>query len=228
MFGVLLESRARRHRRTGGAALSIAAHATLIGAIGGAAAHGRASSLKTKYEPVPVHFASPLDVEVAPRRTGGGPTIPALKTVRIARLNLPSTPGIGPVPDVTRVLDNICIGCGDPSLRPSTFVATNAPKAPLTEEWHGAELVMRILTPGIPRYPDMLRAAGIEGTVIVQFAVDTAGRVDMNSVKVLSSTHELFAAAVRDALGRFRFKPAEADGRRLTALAQMPFDFRLR
>jgi hypothetical protein len=32
---------------------------------------------------------------------------------------------------------------------------------------------------------------------------------------------------VRDAMGNFRFRPAEVGGRRVAALAQMPFEFRI-
>jgi hypothetical protein len=43
MFGTLLEARARRHRRTGGAALSIAAHVAIIGVTTAATMHGTAA-----------------------------------------------------------------------------------------------------------------------------------------------------------------------------------------
>jgi protein TonB len=87
---------------------------------------------------------------------------------------------------------------------------------------------MRIVTSATPRYPESLRQAGLDGRVLVRFIVDTIGKVDMNSVQVLESTHDLFARAVRDALGRFRFKPAEVRGRRIPAMAEMPFEFQMR
>jgi len=88
-------------------------------------------------------------------------------------------------------------------------------------------VLMNVITPARPRYPESLRSAGIDGRVLVQFTVDTTGRVDMNSVKILSSTHDLFTRAVRDALGNFRFRPAEVGGRRVNALAEMPFEFQI-
>jgi TonB family protein len=63
--------------------------------------------------------------------------------------------------------------------------------------------------------------------VLIQFTVDTLGRVDMQSLKVLNSTHSLFTDAVRQSLSAFRFKPAEVNGKRVPALAQMPFEFHL-
>jgi TonB family protein len=61
-----------------------------------------------------------------------------------------------------------------------------------------------------PRFPDELRAHPIEGEVIVQFRVTEKGRVDVSSMQVLQSPHELFTEAVRSVLPRFRFEPAHA------------------
>ena len=79
-----------------------------------------------------------------------------------------------------------------------------------------------------PRYPDALRAAGIEGSVLVMFVVDTSGHPDMSSLKVIRSTDEAFTTAVRNALPNMKFKPAEIDnGRKVKQLLQMPFEFNL-
>lgn len=78
-----------------------------------------------------------------------------------------------------------------------------------------------------PRYPDMLRTANVEGEVLVQFVVDTTGRVEMGTFKVLKSSHDLFTNSVRQALGTMRFYPAEIGGRRVKQLVQQPFNFTL-
>jgi TonB family protein len=59
-----------------------------------------------------------------------------------------------------------------------------------------------------PRFPDMLRSAGVEGEVRALFVIDTMGRVDMSTFMVLKSTHDLFTNAVRAAVGAFRYVPA--------------------
>jgi TonB family protein len=61
-----------------------------------------------------------------------------------------------------------------------------------------------------PRFPDALRAHPIEGDVIVQFRVTEKGRVDVSSMQVLQSPHELFTEAVRSVLPKFRFEPAHS------------------
>jgi protein TonB len=86
-----------------------------------------------------------------------------------------------------------------------------------------------VMAPGAqgPSYPDMLRSAGIEGTVLAQFVVDTTGRADMSTFKALKSDNDLFTTAVRNALQRMRFLPAEVGGRKVKQLVQQPFQFSL-
>ena len=85
------------------------------------------------------------------------------------------------------------------------------------------------LMPDSPRplYPELLKAANVEGEVLAQFVVDTAGRVESNTFKVLKSSHELFTLSVKSALDVLRFYPAELSGRKVRQLVQMPFVFGL-
>lgn len=76
-----------------------------------------------------------------------------------------------------------------------------------------------------PRYPDILRSAGVEGVVIVQFVVNEDGSADTSSLKVLRSTHALFQAAVRYAMPNMRFAPAMVKGRAVRQLIEQTFEF---
>ena len=76
-----------------------------------------------------------------------------------------------------------------------------------------------------PRYPDLLRSANVGGEVIAQFVVDTSGRPQMETFKVMRSTHDLFTASVRAALPNLRFSPAEVGSHKVKQLMQMPFQF---
>lgn len=78
-----------------------------------------------------------------------------------------------------------------------------------------------------PRYPDILRSGGVEGQVLAQFVVDTTGRVEIASFRVLRSDHAMFEQAVRSALPNMRFLPAEVGGRKVKQLVQQPFVFAL-
>jgi TonB family protein len=78
---------------------------------------------------------------------------------------------------------------------------------------------------GFPRYPDVLRQAGVQGEVLAQFIVGPDGRADVESFKVLKSTHDLFTKSVRAALPQMRFEPAIVGGRAVRQLVQQPFSF---
>ena len=80
---------------------------------------------------------------------------------------------------------------------------------------------------GNPAYPEMLKSSGVEGEALVQFVVDTTGRAEPGSFKVLRASHDAFGQAVRAALPRMRFLPAEIGGRKVRMLVQQPFAFAL-
>jgi protein TonB len=78
-----------------------------------------------------------------------------------------------------------------------------------------------------PRYPEILRSSGVEGQVTALFVVDETGRAEEDSVRFVRSDNPLFENAVKQALHRMRFVPAEIGGRKVRQLVQMPFVFTL-
>src|SRR5688572_23876195 len=64
-------------------------------------------------------------------------------------------------------------------------------------------------------FPEALRSSGVGGEVSAQFVVDTLGRIESGSFKVLKATNDMFASAVRSHLPRMRFYPAEVGGRKV-------------
>ncbi|HEX3158447.1 MAG TPA: energy transducer TonB [Gemmatimonadaceae bacterium] len=78
-----------------------------------------------------------------------------------------------------------------------------------------------------PQYPAELRAAGVNGSVMAQFVVDTMGRVEVGTFKAIESSHDLFTESVRRTLPELRFTPAKVGGRRVRQLVQQPFMFNL-
>jgi TonB family protein len=78
-----------------------------------------------------------------------------------------------------------------------------------------------------PRYPDMLRSSNVQGDVLVEFVVDTMGRADTTTIRVIRSTHDMFTASVRAILPQLQFSPAEVAKRKVKQLVQMPFEFHL-
>lgn len=78
------------------------------------------------------------------------------------------------------------------------------------------------------KYPDAMRSRGVTGCVLAQWVVDTTGRADTTSFRILKASHTEFAQAVRDALPAMRFTPAEVQGQKVRQLVQEPFDFSIR
>lgn len=79
-----------------------------------------------------------------------------------------------------------------------------------------------------PEYPQLLRTAGIEGTVIVQVVIDTMGRAEHNSLKIIRSPNPGFDQPVKNAVQRALFRPARVHGRAVRVLVQIPFNFTLK
>ncbi|HEY0777842.1 MAG TPA: energy transducer TonB [Gemmatirosa sp.] len=78
-----------------------------------------------------------------------------------------------------------------------------------------------------PRYPVELREKGVQGEVLVEFTVDTAGHADTTTFTVVETSNPLFTSAVRDALPLMRFTPAVMHGRHVRQLVRLPMKFRL-
>ena len=84
----------------------------------------------------------------------------------------------------------------------------------------------RISSPPL-EYPRMMRQAGIEGNVVLQAVVDTTGRVEAGSVRVMSSTHKSFESSARTLLAKSLFRPGRVRGTPVRVLIQIPVTFNL-
>ena len=76
-------------------------------------------------------------------------------------------------------------------------------------------------------YPESMRSNGAEGEVMAQFVVNENGRVETGTFKVLSSTNAAFTAAVKAALPRMRFRPAQIGKTKVSQVVQQAFVFKL-
>ena len=76
-------------------------------------------------------------------------------------------------------------------------------------------------------YPESMRATGEEGQVLAQFVVNENGRVDTGTFKVLESSSPQFTAAVKSALSRMRFRPAQIGRTNVSQVVQQAFVFKL-
>ena len=82
-----------------------------------------------------------------------------------------------------------------------------------------------ILTPGPQRFPEALRASGMGGRVVLEFVVDTTGRVDQSSFKVISTPHPAFANAAKEMLSKSVFRPGRMRGQAVAVLVRQSINF---
>ena len=231
MLTQLVESKPVSRRSPGGTAIAFVVHYGLILlAIYTSAGTARAASSpraeKVRFvepprakepepkPPAPDLLAAPLPARLAPSL--------------IAPLDIPS---VIPDIDLSRAPTDPGVFAGGRGRSgpptPDTVVA-GPPRS--DKAWFEHEVdkpVVQAPNSAAPVYPDVLRQAGVEGYALVSFVVDTAGRVDVSTFKVIRSTHELFSNAVRSALPRMRFLPAEANRTRVRQLVQQPFSFEI-
>lgn len=78
-----------------------------------------------------------------------------------------------------------------------------------------------------PVYPPALRAARVEGAVQVTYVVDALGRVEPESITIVSSDHPSMSDAVRMALLQARFQPGKVRGTPVRSLVQQTIRFSL-
>jgi len=78
------------------------------------------------------------------------------------------------------------------------------------------------------QYPDLLRQAGVQGRVLVQAIIDTAGRAEPPSVKVIQSPNPGFDQPAKNYVLRALFRPARVHGRAVRVLVNLPIDFKIK
>jgi len=76
-----------------------------------------------------------------------------------------------------------------------------------------------------PAYPEILRQAGIEGRVTIEFIIDTTGRAERGGMRTVHTDHALFEAPARAAVNTCRFRPGRISGRAVRVRVQLPVNF---
>jgi periplasmic protein TonB len=212
-FG-LLESRRRRRRSPKETALSIAVHLGLIAAFVYATAESGEVGLSPAQSVQSITFAMP---RAAPKAAPASPAPQRQPTSRPTTSAAVASPT--PIEESSAsVLSGDGVGPGD----------SDSPGERGAYYEHEVGVSVASLGGGMrPRYPDALRQSRVEGKVEIEFVVDERGRVDMNTVKVIESTHALFTSAVRSALRGMRFSPARVNGVAVRQFVRLPVVFQL-
>ncbi len=84
-----------------------------------------------------------------------------------------------------------------------------------------------VLSGPIPVYPELLKQAQIQGRVLVQAVIDTLGRAELNSVKILQSPNPGFDQSARQYVLKALFRPARVHGRAVRVLINIPIDYKI-
>ena len=236
MFNNLLESKPKKQRTVGGLVLSGVIHALLITAAVYGTLQAKESIEKVKQEkvefvemkkkdepPPPKEEPKPMPKDVV-----AAPPPPKGFQVLTAPIKVPDV-----LPDIDlskKVTDEADFSGKGVAGGTSKGVVGGTAPVNTDQPYFEFQVEKQVQTaPGgpTPRYPDMLRSANIEGEVLAQFIVDTTGRYESGSFKVIKSSHDLFTAAVKNALPNMKFYPAEIGGRKVKQLVQQPFTFGL-
>jgi len=235
MFNNLLESKPKKEKRGGGTVASIVLHSVLIALAIYATANAAIQNEKPRQEKIDF-VETPKDEPPPPKDEPPPPPPPDIVAAPpppkgFQVLTAPvEIPDVIPDIDLTKKVtdENDFSGKGVAGGVAKGVEGGKAPVIQTDQPYFEFQVEKPVVTaPGStqPRYPDMLRQAGVEGEVLAQFVVDTTGRVEGGSLKILKSSHDLFVQSVRNALPNMKFIPAEVGGRKVKQLVQQPFTF---
>ncbi len=76
-----------------------------------------------------------------------------------------------------------------------------------------------------PVYPALLKQAGIQGRVILPAVIDTTGRVEPASVRIMGSPHPAFDQPTKDWVLKALFRPGRLHGRGVRVLINLLVDY---
>lgn len=168
-----------------------------------------------------------VNVPIAPPPPPEPETKAVVETPRTIETYVPVTVVPIPLPS-----DNALVGASEPLPLPDPgaligtgpVVAVDPPK-PLPV-MTGAEIDPRYADDLQPDYPADMRRAGIEGRVVVKVLIGADGRV--KAFEPVSGPNEsFFSVTRRQALARWRFKPATRDGVPYESWKTISLSFRL-
>jgi len=236
MFNNLIESQAKKQKRAGGSLMSLVVHTAVVAALivvtkGAGAALEEEKVEKVDFVEVKKDEPKPPEPEKPPPPPDAVAAPPPPKGFQVLSAPI-EIPNVIPEIDLSKKVTDEADFSGK-GVAGGIAKGVEGAKAPVPQgdqpyfDFQVEKPV--VMAPGAqgPAYPDMLRTAGIEGQVLAQFVVDTTGRAEMNTFKALKSDNDLFTTAVKNALQRMRFLPAEVGGRKVKQLVQQPFQFSL-
>lgn len=225
----LIESKRASQKSLRCTVVSVALHAAVITfAVYATASAKEVVSAPTESAPVLFYPPQTATPDHAPAsRLPSAPKIPAAPDQHVIdpSITIPSElPSIDPAEGMAPAESLFTIGTGAHGSSASPTDGAHDSSAPYSAMEVDKPALPRPGNP-FPKYPSMLERSRVEGAVLAQFVVDTLGRADMSTFKILDSSNDLFSASLRSALANWRFYPAEAGGRKVKQIVQLPLKF---
>lgn len=233
MFDNLIETKRKRTTTFGGGVASIVVHSAAIGLAVVVTAHTVSGKLKEQREEK-IDFVKPKEppppeVKPPPKEVVNTPPPPKGFQILTAPVEIPK---VLPDIDLNKKMTDEADFTGKGAVGGTSKGVEGGVARPVGEQTYYEFQVEKIaqLVPGTgkPTYPEILKNAGVEGKVVVQFVIDTAGRADMSTFKVTESSHPKFTEAVTAAVRAARFLPAEVGGHRVRQQVLWPFNFTIK
>ncbi|PYO34717.1 MAG: hypothetical protein DMD74_09800 [Gemmatimonadetes bacterium] len=84
-----------------------------------------------------------------------------------------------------------------------------------------------VLSGPVLAYPEPMRQGGIEGRVVVEVVIDTLGRAEPASLRIVESPQRAFETSALSYVRRALFRPARVLGRPVRVLIRLPIEFRI-
>jgi TonB family protein len=230
VFDQLVECQPRGTRTDAlrGGAASVALHVALVGGAVIATMQTTARQIEP-HRQVGIVYLEPPDRAVPPPPPVPG-TVFAGPTVGLSALTISSiVPTVIPPPSTAPFDPRSFIGV---PLAPGPGIGATGPDTAghrwstvYAEQWvdERPELLSH---PAVP-YPEILRQAGIGGRVMVEAVIDTAGRAERGSIKVLSADQPLLGPPAIQLVAASIYQPGRMSGRPVRVRVQIPVDFQV-
>ena len=230
MFDNLLETKRKKERSAGGAFMSVFLHAAIIGGAVAATANAGMQAVKEvreeKINLMEVKKPPPPETKPPPPDVVHTPPPPKGFQILTAPVEIPD---VLPKIDLSKKMTDEADFTGKGAVGGTSKGVEGGVARPLNEtalyEFQVEKVAAWIQGTGAPQYPEALKAAGIEGEVLATFVIDTTGRAQVATFKVLNKPKKEFEDAVRKTLPNMRFLPAEVGGHKVMQHVQQAFQF---
>lgn len=201
---------------------ALSAHLAIVLAAVYETAHPIVAPAVTRRDTVLIELPTMPSGEVT-ERAGSVPTAPRLPTAPL----LPVLPlnQLSPTLSVTVAADPGALAALREAAVTDVGTTGSAPEGTTPLPVSALDELPTLLNDVRPRYPEQLRAATFNGEVVVEYVIDSNGRVVANSIRTMRSDHPAFTRSVREALLSARFRPGMRGGKSVAVLVRQRIRF---